>query len=89
MHKFEPDWALAPGVILQELLAGRELTIVKFAAAAGLTPSQVSRILDGDYPITEDVADRLGQALGVAPSFWLNLESMYREHLARNPGSVA
>ena len=37
----------------------------------------------GAGPITADTALRVGQALGMTPEFWLNLQRMYDLDLAR------
>lgn len=58
---------------LEELgLSGRQL-----AAALGVAPSTVSRLLRGDSGVTGEMAVRLSAALGTSPELWMNMQKNY------------
>ena len=66
----------APGEILIELyLAPREVSIAKFADAAGVTRKHMSAIINGRAAITADGATRIARVLGTTAQFWLNLQN--------------
>ncbi len=48
-----------------------------------LSEKHISRLINGDVRLTTDVAVRLEMVLGIPAHFWSNLESIYREKLAR------
>ena len=49
-----------------------------------LPPRRINEIVHGRRSVTADTALRIGQALGMTPEFWLNLQSMYDLDVARN-----
>jgi addiction module HigA family antidote len=42
-----------------------------------VSPRRINEIVQGERAITPDTALRLGRYFGVAPEFWLNLQSHY------------
>lgn len=77
------DFATAPGVTLQDTLDALGMKQTELAERAGLSQKTINRIVKGDEPITHKTALALEKVLRVPAHFWLNLESRYREHLAR------
>ena len=47
-------------------------------------PRRINEIVHGRRSVTADTALRIGQALGMTPEFWLNLQRMYDLDVARN-----
>lgn len=47
------------------------------AADIDVSPSRISELVNGQRPVTADTALRLGMFFGMAPRFWLNLQSEY------------
>lgn len=47
----------------------------------GLSEKHVSKLINGDTPLTHQIAQRLESVLGAPASFWANLEIIYRENL--------
>jgi len=82
-NTFEPDYAVAPGETLQETIDALGLTQKDLAERMGLTTKTVNLLIKGDAPITADTALVLERVTGVPAAFWNNLESKYRERLAR------
>ena len=72
-----------PGEHLAEMLAELEITPYRLAKAVGVPPIRIHDIVHCRRAITADTALRIGQALGMTPEFWLNLQRMYDLDVAR------
>lgn len=81
---WQPDWALAPGEILLEALQDREMTQSELAQRLGRPLKTVNEIIKGKAAITPETAIQLERALGISAPFWTNLETQYRDTLARH-----
>lgn len=77
------DFATAPGVTLQDSLDALRMSQAELAERAGISDKTINRIIKGTDPVTHTTALALEKVLQVPASFWLKLESNYREHLAR------
>ena len=60
-----------------------DVTIWLSEEVIGTSPRRINEIVHGRRSITADTALRLGQALGMTPEFWLNLQNLYDLDLAR------
>jgi len=87
---FEPDWTVAPGEMLAEVLEDRGLSPFGLAgpgdpllAVFGENLEAVRGILAGSLPVTAEIAAELERALRPAPParFWLNAEKIYQDDL--------
>ncbi len=72
-----------PGEHLAEILDELGISQYRLAKAIGVSPIRISEIVRQRRSITADTALRLGQALGMTPEFWLNLQKMYDLERAR------
>lgn len=59
----------------------QELTVEEFTKRIGLSERHISKLINGDTPLTHQIAQRLESVLGAPASFWDNLEAIYRENL--------
>ena len=82
-YEFEPDYAVAPGATLQELMESLEMTQKELATRTGLTEQSLTRIIKGDQPISYETANRLELVTQVPAQLWNNLEAQYREQKAK------
>lgn len=86
---FDPDWTVAPGETLRELLDERDMTPKQLAIRTYLDEPTVYEVLSG-LPLTEAVAIELERAFGdegPAAEFWLALERNHRKWIAKHrPG---
>jgi len=82
-YKFDPDYAVAPGETLQEVMESKGMTQKDMAIRTELTVQSLNRIFKGEQPITYETANRLELVTGVPARFWNNLEALYREQLAK------
>ena len=75
--------AIPPGVSIKEQLLNIGMSQSEFAAKMKMSEIQAHNLLNGDVRLTAEVALQLESVLGVPASFWLNLESIYREKLLK------
>ena len=72
-----------PGEHLGEILEELGVSRYRLAKAIGVPPIRINDIVHCRRSITADTALRIGQALGMTPEFWLNLQRMYDLDVAR------
>ena len=72
-----------PGEHLAEVLEELGISQYRLAKAIGVPPIRINDIVHCRRAITADTALRIGQALGMTPEFWLNLQRMYDLDIAR------
>jgi HTH-type transcriptional regulator/antitoxin HigA len=72
-----------PGATIREQLDTRGMNQKEFAKRMGMTEKHISHLINGKVELTQEVALRLESVLGLPASFWNNLESLYREKIAR------
>ncbi|MDX9980597.1 MAG: ImmA/IrrE family metallo-endopeptidase [Lentisphaeria bacterium] len=80
---FEPDYAVAPGETLREVMESLGMSQADLARRTELTNMTVGRILRGEQPITYGTANRLELATGVPARLWNNLEMQYQEQKSK------
>lgn len=78
---FTPDYAVAPGQTLSEVIESLHITQKELAQRTNLTEQSIVRILKGIQPISIETASRLEMATGVPARMWNSLEMQYREQL--------
>lgn len=83
LNRFNPDYAAAPGAVLAEYLAVRDLSADEFARLCDRPPELIQGILAGETPVDPDTAGQFARILGLAAHVWLGIEQDYRTHLAR------
>ena len=77
-----------PGEHLAEILDELDISGSRLARAIGVPPRRINDILRGRRSVSADTALRVGQALGMTPEYWLNLQRMYDLDLARADANV-
>ena len=76
--------SIHPGEHLAEILDELSISQYRLAKAIDVPPRRINEIVHGRRSITADTALRIGQALGMTPEFWLNLQKLYDLDLARS-----
>lgn len=56
------------------MLEDLEMNQERFAKVLGVSHHTINEIIQGQTPITVDMAIRIGKALGNSPQLWLNLQ---------------
>jgi len=82
-NDFQPDYAIPPGEILEYELESRAMSISELASRAGITPKHIINIINARVALTPNIAIKLEPVLGKPLRYWLNLEALYQENLAR------
>lgn len=77
------NFATAPGVTLKDSIDALGMTQAELADRTGLSRKTINQIITGKEPVTNHTALALEKVLRVPAYVWLNLETAYREHLAR------
>ena len=72
-----------PGEHLAEILDELGISQYRLAKAIGVSPRRINEIVHGRRSVTADSAVRIGQALGMTPEFWINLQGLYDLDLVR------
>jgi len=71
-----------PGEFLAETLHELDITQAQFARLIGVSAMRISHIVNGNRPITAELALLFGRAFGQSPQYWLNLQLAYDLKLA-------
>lgn len=80
----ETNYKVATGVIIKEYLNENNISQKELATLLDISENNISKLLNGKSRLTEEMAIKLEKVLPEIPaSYWLNLESKYREYLAR------
>jgi addiction module HigA family antidote len=80
---FRPDYAIHPGMLLEQELEHRELSQADFARRIARTPKLVSEIISGKNPIEPETAIQFERVLGIGADVWLRMEADFRLYQAR------
>lgn len=75
--------AIPPGRTLLEVLQNKEMTQEELSKRINCSHKHVNQIVNGKAAISSEIANRLGYALGIPASFWINLEAKYQDTKAR------
>ncbi len=75
--------ATPPGATIKEQLEDRNMTQKEFAKRMDMSEKHISRLINGEVSLTPELSVRLEMVLGIPAGFWNNLESIYREKLAK------
>lgn len=75
--------AVPPGMTIKEVLEDHHMTQKELAARLGLSEKHISKLINGEVPLTQDVAIRLERVLDIEASFWNGLEAAYREAILK------
>lgn len=78
-----------PGEHLAEIMDEFGISQSGLAKTIGVPPLRIHDIVHCRRSITADTALRIGQALGMTPDYWLNLQRMYDLDVARAKTDVS
>ena len=67
-----------PGEVLkEEFLDPMGISVYKLSKKTGLSQTRLGQIVKGKRGMTAETAVKLGKFFGIAPEFWMNLQSLY------------
>ena len=81
--------AVHPGEHLAEELNALGMSAAALARAIEVPTNRITAIINGQRSITGDTALRLARFFGMAPQFWMNLQSMFDLRIAEQKSGRA
>ena len=72
---------IPPSETIKDEIEFLNMSQQEFADKLGLDITIVNEILNGNTPITNEIAIKLENVLGIPTSTWINLEENYRNKL--------
>ena len=82
-NQYRPDYAVPPGDILNERISAHGISQAELARRCGHSAKLISEVINGKAPLNPRLALEFEKVLNVDASIWLNLETDYRLHEAR------
>ena len=76
-RELKPRIKLHPGHVIQQEIEARGLKKSAFAEMLGLSPSQLSELLHAKRHVSEDLALRLENVLGIDADYWMRIQTKY------------
>ncbi|WP_195701628.1 helix-turn-helix transcriptional regulator [Companilactobacillus futsaii] len=73
--------AVAPGATIYEQIMDRKITISDFSQQIGMDKKETEQLFTGKIKITPEIANKLTKILDIPTTFWLNMETQYRDDL--------
>ena len=80
---FVPRWASPPGDTIREIMSTRDVGEADLLDGLGLRPHDLGDFLEGNTPMTINLADRLTGLVGGSVEFWMTRDGQYRTDLRR------
>ena len=82
-NTYKPDYALAPGAIIDEHMEHHSVTITQLATHLGIKKKKVKKLLKGKAPITQPIAEGLATIFTFPVHMWINLEAGFQKDVKR------
>lgn len=79
-NQFRPEYAVPPGLVLEERLEVQGISHAEFARRCGCSPKLISEIIAGKASLEPETALQFEKVLGVDASIWLGIEADYQLH---------
>ena len=74
--------AIHPGQYIGELIEDYNMTQKEFAEKLGLSPKTISKLVNGEESINNDIAQKLAKFTNISMTTWLNLQTSYDTKIA-------
>jgi HTH-type transcriptional regulator/antitoxin HigA len=78
-YTYDPDYAVAPGNLVQEYVDLWSMTQKDFATRLELSVESLNRILGGTQPVTRRTAEKLELVTRIAADTWMAMEERFQE----------
>lgn len=80
---FMPDWAVPPGATVRALMHRKGVTTRDLIGGLHASAEDIESLLDGNYVINAEIAERLAGVVGGSSAFWMTREAQYRASIQR------
>ena len=74
--------AFHPGQYIGELIEDYNMTQKEFAEKLGVSPKTVSKLVNGEQSISNEIAQKLEKLTNISMKTWLNLQNAYDVKMA-------
>lgn len=81
--KFLPNYCIHPGIFLKEELKLLNIKQTELSEKTGLSKTVINEVIKGKRDINARMAVLFEQILESPAKYWLNLQSIYNEAIAR------
>ena len=75
--------AFHPGYYINELIEEMDISQNEFALRLGTTEKILSKLINGEIPLSKNLAENLSLMTKTSVSVWLNLQAKYDEQCCR------
>ncbi len=75
--------AIPPGATINEQIKYLYMSQKEFSSRMEMSEEFITHLIDGNVPITQEIAYKLEMVLGLPANFWNNLEAIYREKIEK------
>lgn len=79
IQKYKDIIAFHPGYYINEIIEDMGITQAEFAVRMDTTPKTISKLVNGECNLSNDLIQKLSSMLGLSVEFWLNLQNKYEE----------
>lgn len=66
-----------PGEFLKEILDELNISQAEFSRTIGISAMRISHVIQGNRPVSAELALLFGKAFGQEPQYWINLQTAY------------
>lgn len=80
---FSPDYAIYPGEFLKEEMEALKISQKALSEKTGISKTIINEIIKGKRRISAELAVKFESVLYSPASYWLNLQAVYDEAVAR------
>lgn len=70
-----------PGYYIFEIIEDMKMSQAEFAIRMGTTPKTISKLVNGQCNLSDDLAQKLSVMLGTSIEVWLNLQTKYNKEI--------
>lgn len=74
--------AFHPGQYIGELIEDYQMTQKEFAEKLGLSPKTISKLVNGEESISNDLAQKLEKLTNISMKTWINLQVSFDRKVA-------
>jgi addiction module HigA family antidote len=84
LHEFQQqNTILSPGETIDELMYHHKISLEELSERLGVTMIDLANLMNGNRPITDQLAARLEDIFNVEKQYWVNLEKIYSSEIVR------
>lgn len=80
-YPYDPDYCVCTGEYVRSARKELKLKVSEFAELMNIAPQELRKIVSGETPVTEDIAEALERVTGTPRRIWLALEKQYQNFL--------